>query len=178
MTPVPPGARVPKGLKSETPRETGMRRSRAFLTTLWALLFAILATALASAQAKPESLFDFSASVQSLAAAAEKGVPLPVGRYVLITGTLRSLEAQDESTLSVRLEIASGEWEGTSRVILRTVYVECSGEGFRSLTDRDSPDRLRPGSTILAMGRVLGVRIDPEGTPRVWLEGVHVRSLD
>lgn len=155
-----------------------MRRSRAFLTAHWALVFAILATASASAQAKPESLFDFSASVQSLAAAAEGGAPLPVGRYVLITGTLRSLEARDESTFGLYLEIASGEWEGTSRVVLRTVYVECSGEGFRSLVDRDSPNYVRPGSTILAMGRVIGVRIDSEGVPRVWLEGVHIRGLD
>jgi hypothetical protein len=155
-----------------------MQRTKASRTALCAFLFTVLAIAPVFAQGKLESLFDFSASIQSLAAAAEKETALPVGRYVIITGTLRAAEALESSGFSVRLELVTGQWEGTSRIILRTVYVGCSGEAFRSLFERDSPDCIRLGSTVLVVAKVSGMQTGPDGVRRVYLEGVHVRCLD
>ncbi len=155
-----------------------MRRPNAPLIAVWAVSFAVLSAIPGYAQADPGAAFDFDASVESLARAAEEGEALPVGRYVVLTGTVRSAAADEGGTFSARVEIAAGQWIGTSRIVLRTVIVELAGDSYRDLFDRGSPAFLRPGSTVLVIARVAGVRPSPEGVGEAFLEGVHLRRLD
>ncbi len=155
-----------------------MRRLKALLIAAWALPLAFLSAIPGAAQTNPVGAFDFSASVESLAAAAESGAGLPAGRYVLLTGTVRSSSAGEGGAFSVRVELAAGQWIGTSRIVLRTVAVDFSGDSYRALVDRDSPSFLRPGSTVLVVARVAGVGTGAEGGRMALLEGVHVRRLD
>ncbi len=155
-----------------------MRRMKRPAAAFWVLVFAAAAAVPGSAQAGLESLFDFAAGVESLASAAEAGEPLPVGRYVLLTGTVRSVQAGEDEGYAVLVELAAGEWVGTSRVLLRTVTVRFAGESWRGLFDRKSAVHIRPGIMILAVARVSGVRDREDGTRGVFLEGVHIRSLD
>lgn len=152
-----------------------MRRSRFPWTAIWA---AVLAAMPASAQAGPVSSFDFSATVESLAEAAQSGSGLPVGRYVVLTGTLRASAADEGEPFTGRLELAAGQWIGTSRIVLRTVTVEVAGDAFRDLFLRDSPNFLSTGSTVLVVARVVGTRDAPEGGRTAVLEGVHLRRLE
>lgn len=155
-----------------------MRRPKAPVIAAWAITFAVLSALPSPAQAGPERAFDFSASVESLAQAAETGVGLPVGRYVVLTGTVRSAVPREEDAFSARVEIAAGQWIGTSRIVLRTVLVEVAGDPYRDLFDRGSPTFLRPGSTVLVVARVTGIREVPEGGRVAVLEGIHLRRLD
>lgn len=155
-----------------------MRRPKAPIPAAWAILYAVLWVLPGFAQAGPGGVFDFSASVESLAQAAETGVGLPVGRYVVLTGTVRSAASREEGVFAAQLEIAAGQWIGTSRIVLRTVLVEVSGDPFRDLFDRGSPSYLRPGSSVLVVARVSGARENPEGGRTALLEGVHLRRLD
>jgi hypothetical protein len=155
-----------------------MSRPKAPWIAAWAFTFAVLSAIPGYAQAGPGGAFDFGASVESLAEAAETGAGLPVGRYVLLTGTVRSAASQEEGPFSARVEVAAGQWIGTSRVVLRTVLVEVAGDAYRDLFDRGSPSFLRPGSTVLVVARVTGSREAPEGGRVAVLEGVHLRRLD
>jgi len=154
-----------------------MRRLKALLIAVWVLPLAFLSAIPGAAQACPGGAFDFSASVESLAEAAETGAGLPAGRYVLLTGIVRSAAAGEGGGFVVRVELAAGQWIGTSRIVLRTVAVDFSGDVYRALVDRDSPSFLRPGSTVLVVARVVGVGTGAEGGRMALLEGVHVRRL-
>lgn len=155
-----------------------MRRPKAPVIAAWAITFAVLSALPSPAQAGPEGVFDFTASVESLAQAAEIGTGLPVGRYVVLTGTVRSAASREEGSFSARVEIAAGQWIGTSRIVLRTVLVEVAGDPYRDLFDRGSPTFLRPGNAVLVVARVTGIREVPEGGRVAVLEGVHLRRLD
>lgn len=148
------------------------------MIAFWAISFAVLSAIPGSAQAGPGSVFDFDASVESLALAVETGAALPVGRYVVLTGTVRSASSEEDGTFSARVEVAAGQWIGTSRIVLRTVVVELEGDSYRNLFDRGSPAFLRPGNTILVVARVAGARPGRDGGREAFLEGVHLRRLD
>ncbi len=155
-----------------------MRRPKAPWIAAWAMTFAVLSALPSPAQSGPGGAFDFAASVESLAQAAETGAGLPVGRYVVLTGTVRSAVSQEEGSFSARVELAAGQWIGTSRIVLRTVMVEVAGDSYRDLFDRGSPSFLRPGSAVLVVARVTGTREAPEGGRVAVLEGIHLRRLD
>lgn len=155
-----------------------MGRPKALRIAAWAILFAVVSVFPGPAQAGPGGAFDFSASVESLAEAAETGAELPVGRYVILTGTVRSTSSEEGGVFSAQVEIAAGTWIGTSRIVLRTVIVEMSGASYRELFDRASPSFLRSGSSVLVVARVSGVR-ESTGSGRVAvLEAVHLRRLN
>ena len=155
-----------------------MRRLKTLLIAVSALSFALVSAIPGTAQTVLDNTFDFSASVESLASAAESGAPLATGRYVLLTGTVRSTAAVEGGTFIARVELAAGQWVGTSRIVLRTVGVDFSGDRYRDVMDRGSPAFLRPGSTVLVVARIDGVRADPSGVRAVMLEGVYLRILD
>ncbi|HSV56407.1 MAG TPA: hypothetical protein VLH39_04795 [Magnetospirillaceae bacterium] len=155
-----------------------MRRHRLALIAAACLLFPSFTPFSVSAQAHPAAAFDFSASVESLAEAAQTGAALPVGRYVLLTGTVRTLTAERAEPFRMRVEVAAGLWIGTSRVVLRTVEVNFRGEEYRDRADRESPSFLRTGNIVLVVAAVSGVRTGPDGSGTAVLEGVHIRPLD
>ena len=155
-----------------------MRRLKIPLSVLFAAVFLFAAAASGFAQGRPESQFDFEASVESLASAAQSGKTLPIGRYVVLTGTLRSVETNPDESFSARLELAAGQWLGTSRVVLQTVFVNLSGESYRAFFDQATPSYIRLGSSVLVVARVAGVSAGENGEPVVSLDGVHLRRLD
>lgn len=155
-----------------------MRRLIVPKITLWLLLFAMLISLPVSGQGSLGKLFDFTANIESLTAAADSGANLLAGRYVILTGTVRSIEANEGTPIAIQVELAAGQWIGTSKVVLRTVLITFYGESFKTYLDRESPFFLRPGNSVLAVARVVGVGSGVDGGRAVILEGEHLRRLD
>jgi hypothetical protein len=139
----------------------------------------------ALARADLERVIDFSVTLKSLATAADTGAPVPVGRTVLLSGTVSDVNilSKDQAGFKVRIELITGEWIGLEDVKSYYCYVEFTGSEYFKIFPARPPreanrDLITLNSRVLVVGRVVDVGATPLGAKRVLVDGAYIRSIE
>ncbi len=90
---------------------------------------------------------DMATSIADLAAIAkDKNVKALLaarqGSYMLLTGTLGTVVAKTEEPFDLTIELLSGAWEGTSKLILHRVHLKFSDAVFSELLAKPEGKRI------------------------------------
>jgi len=149
------------------------------------LLLLSAASLPALSHADLDRVIDLSATLKSLATAAEQGSALPQGRTVLLSGTVSDVAilSKDEAGFKVRIELITGEWIGLEDVKAYTCYVEFTGPEYARLFPARPPREANRqlvtlNSRVLILGRVVGITTGPQGVRRVLVDGAYIRSIE
>ena len=161
-----------------------MRRSGILVAGVLLLVGpALVAGALSRAEL--DRVIDFSVTLKSLATAAQDGSPLPVGKTVLLSGTVSDVNVtnKDPADFRVRLELITGEWIGTDDVKAYTCYVDFAGSDYARLIPARPPREgsrslVTLNSRVIVVGRVVGITSTALGGKQVLLDGAFVRPVE
>jgi len=139
----------------------------------------------ALSRADLERVIDFSVTLKTLATAADSGSPIPVGRTVLLSGTVSDVNIlnKDQAGFKVRIELITGEWIGLEDVKSYSCYVEFAGSEYFKVFPARPPreanrDLVTLNSRVLVVGRVVDVGATPLGARRVLVDGAYIRSIE
>jgi hypothetical protein len=159
-----------------------MRRSAVLACVL---LLACVSFLPALSRADFDRVVDFSVTLKTLSSAADGTAPLPVGRMVLLSGTVSdvSILDKDEATFRVRIELIAGEWVGLEDVKAYACYVEFSGPEFFKVFPARPPRSGTPGvvvldSRVMVVGSARDITTSPLGEKRVRLQGAYIRVIE
>jgi hypothetical protein len=160
-----------------------MRRS----VPVFVCILLLVGPAFLPALSRPDldRVIDFSVTLKSLATAADSGEPIPVGRTVLLSGTVSDVNIvnKDPAGFKVRIEMITGEWIGTEDVKAYSCYVDFAGAEYFKMFPARPPrtpnrDLVALNSRVIVVGRVVDVATTPLGAKRVLLEGAFIRTVE
>ena len=161
-----------------------MRRFGVLLAGVLLLVGPVLAAG-ALSRAELDRVIDFSVTLKSLASAVQDGSSLPIGKTVLISGTVSDVNItnKDPADFHVRLELITGEWIGTDDVKAYTCYVDFAGSDYARLIPARPPREANRSlvtlnSRVLVVGRVVGITSTALGGRQVLLDGAFVRPIE
>ena len=148
------------------------------------LIAASVPCATALARADFERIVDFSATLKALAAAAADGIVPARDRLVVLDATVAEIAVLDAEPASyrVRLDLMSGEWVGSDRVLGYHCYVDFSGPRYADVIPARAPREPGPGVVVPRL-RLLVVALpreivaSPLGEKRVLLDGLALRAI-
>src|SRR5208283_1484324 len=160
-----------------------MRRSIPLLACILLLVGPAILPALSRADL--DRVIDFSVTLKSLATAADSGSPIPVGRIVMLSGTVSDVNFINKGPagFKVRIELITGEWIGLEDVKSYSCYVEFTGAEYFKVFPARPPreanrDLVTLNSRVLVVGRVVDVGATPLGDKRVIVDGAYIRSIE
>jgi hypothetical protein len=149
------------------------------------LLFACSFSLPALSRADIERVLDFSVTLKTLSAAADGKAPLPLGKMLLLSGTVSDISIlnKDEGGYRVRVELISGEWVGLEDVKSYACYVEFSGSEFSKVFPARPPRTATPGvvvldSRVVVIGAAQDITTTPLGEKRVRVQGAFIRVIE
>jgi hypothetical protein len=132
-----------------------------------------------------DRVVDFSVTLKTLASAADGKAPLPVGKMLLLSGTVSdvSILSKDEATFRVRIELIAGEWIGLEDVKAYACYVDFAGPEFFKVFPARPPRNATPGivvpdSRVVVIGSAQEVTTSPLGEKRVRVQGAYIRIIE
>ena len=132
------------------------------------------------------SVLDPGVTLASLSAAAAAGRPLPgIGKFVVLTGVVQSLQILDknEDGFRAEIELVEGQWHGSDSISLYRCIVEVSGPAFfaripaRPNPQANDPQIILTNERVLVLGEVEGTRVYPDGSVVPVIVGSYVRGL-
>jgi hypothetical protein len=160
-----------------------MRRSVPVLACILLLVGPAFLPALSRADL--DRVIDFSVTLKSLATAADSGATIPLGKTVLLSGTVSDVTIinKDQAGFKVRVELITGEWIGTEDVKAYSCYVEFTGAEYFKMFPARPPrtvnrDLVSLNSRVIVLGRVVNVTTTPLGAKRVMVDGAYIRSVE
>jgi hypothetical protein len=160
-----------------------MRRSVPVLACILLLVGPAFLPALSRADL--DRVIDFSVTLKSLATAADSGDTIPLGKTVLLSGTVSDVTIinKDQAGFKVRVELITGEWIGTEDVKAYSCYVEFTGAEYFKMFPARPPrtvnrDLVSLNSRVIVLGRVVNVTTTPLGAKRVLVDGAYIRSVE
>jgi hypothetical protein len=150
-----------------------------------ALFLLAAAAVFAATRADLDRVVDFSVTLKTLAAAADGTQALPVGKMIVLTGTVSSVTIvnKDQPTFQVRIELITGEWIGTEDVKAYSCFVDFTGPEFFKVFPARAPanpgsDIVIQNSRVMVAGRAVSIVTTPLGEKRVVVEGASIRVIE
>ncbi len=120
---------------------------------------------------------DMATSIADLAVIAKEKNAKPLleakqGSYMLLTGTLGTIVVKSEEPFGITVELLSGAWEGSSKLVLHRVYLRFSDVVFSEVLAKPE------GRRIMVIVSKPELRQFQDGSPIILLQALALTRLN